>query len=126
MRDLEQTDELPALPTGTLRIRGSHYDHRGDYRHAARTLFTAPPASVLQQMHATARVVLELDRIAKQPRSPLFQAALALLRQDADQLATLRRLADAFPHATLAEVCQVLRETAVLFHAAGVVPKAGP
>lgn len=136
MTDLEQTDELPALPTGTLHIRGSHFNHAAEYaksqhtpgewrkRAAARALFSGPlPASVQARLTTTLAVVTEIERIRKQPRSPLFHAALALLRQEPDQLAVLCRLADACPGATLAEVCQVLRETATLFAAAGVLPR---
>lgn len=123
MRDMEQTDELPALPAGVLRLAPlplSAWQRRA----AARALFASPlPSSVQRQLAATAALVTDLDRISKQPRSPLFQAALAMLRQEPDQLAVLCKLADSFPGATLTEVCQVLRETATLFAAAGVQPR---
>jgi hypothetical protein len=57
------------------------------------------------------------------PRSPLFQAALALLGKDTDPLATAVQLRDAFPKATHAEIQAVVKETALLFHCAGVQPR---
>ena len=56
------------------------------------------------------------------PRSPLFTAALQLLAEEPEALARLVLLRDAFPRATIREIADVLRETAILFLAAGVTP----
>lgn len=56
------------------------------------------------------------------PRSPLFTAALQLLAGEADPLARLCLLRDAFPRASLEDITRTLRETAVIFAAAGVRP----
>lgn len=98
MTDLEQTDELPAVC-----IRGCIYDHSTDYA-----------AGPDQTVHAVRTAA------GYKPVSALFAAAIGLLREEPDQLAALCKLADAFPKATLAEVCQTLREVAVMLHAAEV------
>jgi hypothetical protein len=55
-------------------------------------------------------------------KSPLFRAALGLLGGDPDPLSTLVRLRDAFPGATHNQIQTAVRETAVHFLVAGVVP----
>jgi hypothetical protein len=62
---------------------------------------------------------------ADRPVSPLFRAALATLGTDPDPLATMARLRDAFPKASSRDLGQVVRETAVTFHCAGIAPKVG-
>lgn len=54
--------------------------------------------------------------------SPLFRAAIATLGHDPDPLATLVRLRDAFPRASLGDIQATVREQAVLFLDAGIVP----
>jgi hypothetical protein len=56
------------------------------------------------------------------PRGALFQAALGLLAGEADPLARLCLLRDAFPAASITEIERTLRETAVTFHSHGIVP----
>jgi hypothetical protein len=55
-------------------------------------------------------------------RSPLFRAALELMRAEHDRTAILLTLRDAYPRTTVAELDRTLRECAVLFAAGGIVP----
>jgi len=59
------------------------------------------------------------------PRGTLFQAALGLLAGEADPLARLMMLRDAFPAAQLTDIQRTLRETACMFHSHGLVPVRG-
>lgn len=124
MTDLEQTDELPQVaawrwPKGPMHV-------------------LATPAAALRRQTETG-VLVGLDMAAGpdqtehavrtasgyKPVSALFAAAIGLLRSEPDQLAALCKLADAFPKATLAEVCQTLREVAVMLHVAEVGRSSG-
>jgi len=55
-------------------------------------------------------------------KSPLFHAALSRLGQDPDPIATALLLRDVFPNASPKDIEAAIRETAVTFHCAGVVP----
>ncbi len=60
------------------------------------------------------------------PRSPLFRAALELLKHGHDRTAIMLSLRDAYPHSSMADLDRTLRECAVLFAASGVMPVTDP
>jgi hypothetical protein len=116
--DLEKTDEVPAYM-----YAGNIYNHADDYN----------KAEVVRWRTGSVRLGVGLARpgadatVYSLPhhagaRSPLFRAAMDLLRQEPDQLAVMCKLLDAFPRTPHAQVAQALRECAVLFVHAGIQP----
>jgi hypothetical protein len=108
------------LANAVVRFLGSPYNHAKDYPPVAAGF--RHPQNYLWNRYMDS---LAPRQEAAKPRSPLFQAALDLLRGEptVDPLAAIMRLRDAFPKASQAEIEQVVRETAVIFLAAGVVPR---
>lgn len=115
-------------------IRGCMYDHAQAYAKPGVALdWPKGPMHVLAGIRPTTPVTaMDMAEAPDQtthavrtdtgykPVSALFAAAIGVLREEPDQLAALCKLADAFPKATLAEVCQTLREVAVMLHVAAV------
>lgn len=122
MTDLEQTDEFPVISTAHTLEDNPVADMRR--RHIALR------KAALMANGVMATLAIDMAKAGRdrtdyalrtaagyRPISALFAAAIGLLRDEPDKLASLCKLADAFPEAKLNEVCTALREAAVLLHA---------
>lgn len=108
---LEPTPEL--VPPHLRQVQGSAYNHADEYnKGAARAAVAGTPEG-----H-------HLPADTRAGRSPLFRATLGLMAGH-DRMSLLLILSDAYPRESFRSLDQALREMAVLFAAAGIVPKEG-
>jgi hypothetical protein len=113
--DLEKTDEVPNIYRPA--------DDRNTREVAAwRTALKADVRGTVTAIKTARSVIAMTDAASTGARSPLFRAAMDLLREEPDQLAVMCKLLDAFPRTPHAQVAQALRECAVLFVHAGIQP----